>query len=159
MREGILREGSRRSGSWQWQYADGRTNGINYEVRNLETASPSIRLSYTSTRPGGERESFNYHVELTTTQPRFGGLRWWFICPLTVNGRPCSHRVGKLYLPPGSLYFGCRHCHDLTYTSSQTHDKRVDFLRKHPEALQLMYENLKDAGVTQLGLLLKSIKV
>jgi hypothetical protein len=27
--------------------------------------------------------------------------------------------VGKLYLPPGAGYYGCRHCHELTYTSCQ----------------------------------------
>jgi hypothetical protein len=27
--------------------------------------------------------------------------------------------VGKLYLPPHARYFGCRHCHELTYTSCQ----------------------------------------
>jgi len=36
-----------------------------------------------------------------------------------VNGRGCGRRVGKLYLPPGGRYFGCRQCHDLTYTSCQ----------------------------------------
>jgi len=32
-----------------------------------------------------------------------------------------------LYLPAGSLYFGCRHCYDLTYRSCQDSHKR-DFL-------------------------------
>ena len=27
--------------------------------------------------------------------------------------------MGKLYLPPGGRYYGCRHCHELTYTSCQ----------------------------------------
>lgn len=31
----------------------------------------------------------------------------------------CHRRVGCLYLPPGGNYFGCRHCYDLTYRSSQ----------------------------------------
>jgi pyruvate-formate lyase-activating enzyme len=40
--------------------------------------------------------------------------------------------VAKLYLPPGSRYFGCRHCHNLTYQSCKEHDKRVDALAKLP---------------------------
>jgi hypothetical protein len=28
-----------------------------------------------------------------------------------------------LYLPPRARYFGCRHCHDLTYTSCQESHK------------------------------------
>jgi len=27
-------------------------------------------------------------------------------------------------------YFLCRHCYDLTYKSSQTHDKRLDWLKR-----------------------------
>src|SRR5262249_25845614 len=48
-----------------------------------------------------------------------GGLRWWFVCPLEADGRPCGRRVRKLYLPAGATLFGCRHCHRLSYTSSQ----------------------------------------
>lgn len=56
-------------------------------------------------------------VQIERIPQNFGGDRWWFRCPLVVNGIPCQRRCGKLYLPPGSRYFGCRHCHDLTYTS------------------------------------------
>jgi hypothetical protein len=97
-------------------------------------------------------------VGLTTTRPRFGGLRWWFVCPLVVNGRPCQRRVGKLYLPPRGRYYGCRHCYDLTYTSCQQHDKRVDALRKDPEVLLQLAENLDGASLTQLGLILKALR-
>lgn len=58
-------------------------------------------------------------VYLQTTPAHFGGQRWWFTCPLLVRGVACNRRVAKLYLPPGAKYFGCRHCHDLTYVSSQ----------------------------------------
>jgi hypothetical protein len=36
-----------------------------------------------------------------------------------VNGTPCRRRVGMLYLPPSASYYGCRNCHELTYTSCQ----------------------------------------
>jgi hypothetical protein len=58
------------------------------------------------------------------------GLRWWFVCPLIGQGRTCARRVGKLYLPPGSRYFGCRHCHELTYTSCQE-SRKHDSLFRH----------------------------
>jgi hypothetical protein len=74
-------------------------------------------------------------IHLQTTRPNFGGVRWWFTCPLERNGRPCNRRSGKLYLPPRADLFGCRICYDLTYRSVQTHDKRVDFYMKHPEIL------------------------
>jgi hypothetical protein len=93
-------------------------------------------------------------VRIATTRPRFGGLRWWFICPLIVNGRRCNRRVGKLYLPPAARYFGCRHCHDLTYTSCQEHDKRIDALRRHPKLMDAL---LRDRS-TPSALLLLAIK-
>ena len=60
-----------------------------------------------------------YPLAITWTQPHYGGRRWWWICPLIVDGLPCRRRVGKLYLPPGRRYFGCRHCYHLTYRSCQ----------------------------------------
>ena len=60
-------------------------------------------------------EKIDYQVLLVTTQPNYGGLRWWFICP----SMHCGRRVGKLYDAPGSKYFLCRTCQDLTYTSCQ----------------------------------------
>jgi hypothetical protein len=79
-----------------------------------------MRLRYTvNDKPVG------YRVRLTTTRPNFGGLRWWFICPLVrADGGPRG-RVAKLYLPPGQAYFGSRDAHGLTYTSCQESHDRV----------------------------------
>jgi len=80
-------------------------------------------LIYTITRHDDEKHDVRLPIRLQVTRPTFGGARWWFTCPLVVRGRACQRRVGKLYLPPGGLYFGCRHCHDLTYTSCQESHK------------------------------------
>jgi hypothetical protein len=158
MREGILKAGVRRSGSWRWVYHSGEEHSISYEVDTLDRPSPFVRLWYTMTHAATkEQESLDYRVVLTTTRPRYGGLRWWFICPLIVGGRPCERRVGKLYLPPGARYFGCRHCHELTYTSAQTHDKRVDALRRNPELLFAMANDPEAHSLSNLALLLKAI--
>jgi len=101
---------------------------VPYDADTREPELARVRLSYswiwTAT---GRHESAACTVWLTTTRPHFGGLRWWFCCPLRVEGRPCGRRVGKLYLPPGGRYFGCRHCHGLTYTSCQD-SRRFDAL-------------------------------
>jgi len=68
---------------------------------------------------GESAQALDYPVRLVKTAPHFGGVRWYFLCPLVDGGKPCSRRVSKLYLPPGGLYFGCRECYGLTYTSSQ----------------------------------------
>jgi hypothetical protein len=38
--------------------------------------------------------------------------------------------VGKLYLPPGGRYYGCRHCHELTYTRCQESRKYGGLFRR-----------------------------
>ena len=58
-------------------------------------------------------------IQLQTTPMHFGGVRWWFTCPLIVDGNPCNRRVAKLYLSRDSMYYGCRRCHNLTYRSCQ----------------------------------------
>jgi hypothetical protein len=102
------------------------TSWIRYEV-NTQRSPPEARLAYTFTN---SQVSVDYSVPLATTRPRFGGLRWWFVCPLQVGDAPCGRRVGKLYLPPAGPYFGCRHCHDLTYTSCRESHK-FDRLHRH----------------------------
>jgi hypothetical protein len=78
-----------------------------------------LRLRFTVTRHDDSSVDVGEPIAVQTTPSAVGGRRWWFTCPLIVNGRVCGRRVGKLYLPPGARYFGCRHCHDLTYTSCQ----------------------------------------
>ncbi|MBW1787494.1 MAG: hypothetical protein JRK53_12855 [Deltaproteobacteria bacterium] len=56
-------------------------------------------------------------ILLQTTPLCSGGKRWWFTCPLAGDGGGCLRRVGRLYLPTGAVYFGCRQCYALTYES------------------------------------------
>jgi hypothetical protein len=72
-----------------------------------------------------QREVVGYQVQLLAERTRFGGLRWYFLCPLIVDGEPCQRRAGKLYLPPGGHYFGCRRCYGLTYTSRKESRRKV----------------------------------
>ena len=121
MRDGMLRPGlcGWHSLTWTNTVTGEKLSSIGFDV-NLGTDSGTARLHYTRTSAG---EAMDYHVNLATTPLPWGGLRWWFICPLTVNGRSCGRRVGKLYLPHDGRYFGCRHCYDLTYTSCQESHK------------------------------------
>jgi hypothetical protein len=89
-------------------------------------------------------------LRLRVTTRDFGDARWWFICPLTVNGRACQRRARKLYLPSGGRYFGCRTCYNLTYESVRTHDDRVGKLFRNPEALLKALEG-KDASKSLLA--------
>ena len=68
-------------------------------------------------------------IQLQASVPNFNGRRWWFRCR-------CRRKVGRLYLPPNTRYFACRHCHNLTYTSTQQDDKRARTLKRDPKALK-----------------------
>jgi len=92
-------------------------------------------------------------IQVSVDERNFGGVRYWFICPLVINGRPCGRRVGKLYLPPGGKYFGCRHCYNLTYRCQKEHDSRVDALLKNPE---MLLSQIKDGDLKGSLLALKA---
>ena len=105
-------------GTVRWYRGERETGSIGYRVFG-DNKPRGIDLIYTITRHKGDKIDMNYAVQLTTTPLPWGGERYWFVCALSVNGITCSRRVGCLYLPPGRNYFGCRHCYDLTYKSSQ----------------------------------------
>lgn len=89
-----------------------------------------IRLIYTMTdRDTGKEAHFDYRVQLVTTPCNLGGVRWWFICPLSTNGVYCGRRVAKLYRAPRANYYGCRHCYNLSYESrNERRGGRLGFL-------------------------------
>ena len=118
-RDGVIAE-SRGSGSLWWtNTATGEQTASAGYTREVANDVVVLRLRYTVTRRDDESVGVEEPIWLQTTPSTVGGFRWWFTCPLVVNGRGCGRRVGKLYLPPGGRYFGCRQCHDLTYTSCQ----------------------------------------
>jgi len=98
-----------RWGGCNWSRNGEKTGSIGFTVSTVE-GDEYVRFQYTQTDRNKAR--------LDWTPCHFGGRRWWFICPLVVNGRVCNRRVGSLHL--GSRkYFGCRHCYNLTYESSK----------------------------------------
>jgi hypothetical protein len=133
MHEGMLKAGLRLSSSLRWNYGNGNGLTVNCEVDTVDLSSPFVRLCYSWVWTWTQQQEYaDYRVRLMATAPRFGGLRWWFICPLIVSGRPCNRRVGVLHLPPDARYFGCRHCHQLTYRSCQESHKYDSHYRWWP---------------------------
>ena len=157
IREASLHEGIHKIGQWHWlnPITGNKASSIGYEVDSSNQSNSWVRLFYTITQSG---ESVDYKLRLTTTRPNFGGLRWWFICPLVVNDRACYRRVGKLYLPYYARFYGCRHCYDLTYRSSQEADKRVYWLRRNPEALLDIVRNHQSIDPSKLFLAMKALR-
>ncbi len=102
------------SGSIYWGFSFGSTLRVNYFIKELS----NIELCYLKAL-GDKPEKLIYKIKLTSTSCNYGGKRLWLICPLTTNGKYCGKRVGVLYKPDYSSYFGCRYCFKLTYKSSK----------------------------------------
>jgi hypothetical protein len=129
MLKGIIREPS------DWRvYHCRRPNGagteeFEYKIEIDADNRSSLIFRYTLTK-NGIRYGFplKYAVKTTTTPCRYGGQRYWFICPVVRRGVPCLKVVRKLYLPPGARYFGCKRCYALVYESCRSHSSRLDRL-------------------------------
>ena len=81
----------------------------------------ALRLFYTARGGNGIEVSRAYRVPLDFTLLHFGSGRWWFRCPMILNGQRCARRCRFLYLPAGAVSWGCRECYQLTYESRQRH--------------------------------------
>ena len=131
-----------KSGVIEWKRGDKVTSSIGIEVNVLDHSY--MRLYYTQTnRFTGKKTELDYKVRLVTTPCNFGGVRYWFICSLVVDGKSCLRRVGKLYLPPGGKYFGCRHCYDLTHESCKKSGSfHYENVEKHAKRMRKIREQL-----------------
>ena len=113
-RSQLIRPGHRLVSTLDWRSSGtGRlmaTIVIAADLRDL--AAASVRLLYTVTRDGSPVHH-DCRVDLEAAEPRYGGLRWWFICPLT------DRRVRVLCLPPEGTVFASRHAFGLGYRSQR----------------------------------------
>ncbi|MBM4208253.1 MAG: hypothetical protein FJ190_09655 [Gammaproteobacteria bacterium] len=109
-RDGLLFAGSHIN--WQWSRNSEKIASI---AARVETGQ--LRLIYNYRAPGSENwEPLDYPVRLQTTPCHYGGVRYWFTCPVV----GCGRRVAILY--SGGKYYACRHCYQLAY-QSQREDK------------------------------------
>ena len=115
------------SGTMTWTSGWSETkSSIGFQT-SITNEEKYLRVYYTQTdNHTGEKKDFDYRIPITTTPCRYGGERYWFICPLSTNGRYCGRRVGTLY--KAGNYFGCRHCHRITYASRNASDRYKGFV-------------------------------
>lgn len=139
-----------RSGTLTWHRGGAGAPVSSVVYRSTVGATDgTLRLLYSTTAP---KIDLDYTVRLVTTRCHLGGVRWWFVCPLVHDGVACGRRVRKLYL--GGRYFGCRHCHNLTYRSTQESDGRVYAALRAGMHLGGFTDTV-GLSVTQLGFALK----
>jgi hypothetical protein len=79
-----------------------------------------VELAHRTRDRTDPERTVRYRVDLVSTVPTFGGLRWWFRCPRT------GGRVSKLYLPRGGWHFWSRAAYRLGYACQRegTWDRR-----------------------------------
>ncbi len=121
-KEGIL-DCEYKSGvvTWTFGFSENKSS-IGYTLVKNSDNGNYIQLNYTQTdRWSGEKTNLDYRIELTTTPCYFGGKRYWFVCPLSKNGKYCGRRVGVIYNI--GKYYGCRHCGNVAY-SAQAESKK-----------------------------------
>lgn len=106
------------SGEYRWWYMDKLDGKIGYSISMDSEEYGTLKLSYKIRNHSQEEyKDFDCPIEIVSSKCNYGGYRYWMICPLIKGGIPCRNRVLKLYLSPGSNYFGCRDCLEITYAS------------------------------------------
>ena len=110
---------SYKSGGITWTCGSSKNN-IDFSVikENWGTSQERVflELRYTNTDYWSkEKDSMNYRIELVTTDCNYGGVRYWFRCPLSTDGQFCGRRVGVIYSI--GKWFGCRHCGRIAYSA------------------------------------------
>ncbi len=110
IRDGFIGPGALSLGTLRWtRVASGKEVGsIGYEANLTNPDDAWIHLQY---RVNGEPQ--DYQIALETTQPNYGGRRWWFVCPAR------GYRVAKLHLPPGGTLFASRRAYGVAYRSQR----------------------------------------
>ena len=89
-RIGWLEPGTSRTGSLSWPRGAAATSVISCTADLTDPAASKIRVSHTVLG-----ESVSYPIRLVTTRPHYGGVRWWFVCPLVADGRSESTRLNS----------------------------------------------------------------
>jgi hypothetical protein len=76
-------------------------------------------------------------IRLTSTPCNYGGRRFWFVCPLAVDGKLCGRRVAVLYL--AGKWFGCRSCYELAYKAQyQPRGRSLGYIGQYFHLAQLL---------------------
>lgn len=120
LRNGWIKDGQRGSGTLHWTVNGERRSSICHAYDLTFPDHAEIRLNWRSRRFGDGWEERKQTIRLTYTQPRFGGRRWWMICPVR------GDRIGKLYLPNGGDIFAGRKAWRIAYQSQRNaHRDRV----------------------------------
>ena len=100
------------SDSLSWNCGGHPAGSVSYVADMEDLANAELRVSFWR-GSGDAREFVEQRIRLTSTEPNFGGRRWWMICPYRHD------RVAKLYLPAWGDRFAGRRAWRLGYQSQR----------------------------------------
>ncbi|WP_144039908.1 hypothetical protein [Novosphingobium sp. TH158] len=123
LRNGWIKDGQRGSGTLHWTANGESRSSVSHSYNLIFADDAEIRLSWRARGGDGEWIDRKQTIRLTYTQPRFGGRRWWMVCPVRGN------RIGKLYLPNGGDIFAGREAWGITYRSQRQAERDRVFER------------------------------
>ena len=79
-------------GSWQWSYQGSAPHArIGYEANLIDPDAAWLKLTYTASGT-----PMDYQVRLVTTEPTYGGRRWWFLCPMGTDAASIRSALKRL---------------------------------------------------------------
>src|SRR4051812_46362746 len=89
---GDIVAGGRREGYVTWDDGRPRQLSVSFVADTCERPGGGhfVSLCYRPRRGGVEGAKVEYSIPLQTTPVPGGKVRWWFVCPLSVDGRECG---------------------------------------------------------------------
>lgn len=112
----------------------------------LQSEHLAVRVRHYDLPRKTDCEEHEQWIDTSITHPYFGGVRFWFTCPI------CRKRFSRLYLRSSQGGFLCRICLQLTYRSAQKHDHRLDTIRKNNDLWKRIIQGRSHARDTILAL-------
>lgn len=125
----FARGATRFFGTWAWWRNGERRGTIDYTVEREGKERARMTLRYAN-----DGEAMEYAFSLVGEPCRFGGLRWFAICPRTWL------KVAKLYMPPGAKHFWARKAWRMAYRSQNV---SAGFERLCNQRDRLLFQKLK----------------
>lgn len=125
----IVAAHSFQQGRFNWTSAGVPAGSVGYTWCPETSDSAELWLNYSLS---GSAQS--QRIRLVTTVPRYGGRRWWFLCP-AFERQGVRRLVRCLCLPAGGRDFASRAFHRLNYQSQKDSRDLLGFL----DRLQVRY--------------------
>lgn len=120
-----LAHGSRAHGTLAWRVDGEQVARVGYAFEMADPSNARMLLNFSI-----DGRPVRQTIELAHTRPRFGGIRWWFVCPV-LQQRGLWQPVRTLFLPARASAFASRVAHGLNYRSqkeSRSLPKRIERL-------------------------------